>query len=125
MTVLTKDDALFDQEIHLIEDRAKTLEQMGVGGIQHVALNVKNYQQLLEVEEHILERNIRYSGIKNREFFQSLYYREPNNLLIEVATEEIHFEKQHYDLTDFQTIPLYLPSFLEPRRSFIESKLPY
>lgn len=123
VTVLTKENTIFNQQIHLYEDRDRPLEQMGVGAVQHIALNAKTYSELFEIEEGVLEKNFRYSGIKNREFFQSLYYREPNNLLIEVATEQTNFEKVTYDTTDFDTIPLYLPPFLEQRRSFIESRL--
>lgn len=123
VTVLGLEDALFGQTLHLVEDRTRNLEKMGNGGIQHIALNVKSYSELLAVEERILEKNFHYSGIKNREFFQSLYYREPNSLLIEVATEQTNFEKLDMDTTDFDKIPLMLPDFLEERRSFIESRL--
>lgn len=123
VTVLGKDYALFNQQIHLYEDRMRNLEEIGSGAVQHIAINAKNYNELLEVEEKILAKNFRYSGIKNREFFQSLYYREPNNLLIEVATEQTDFKKIEMDTSNFDAIPLYLPPFLEERRSFIESKL--
>lgn len=123
VTVLGADDVLFGQTLHLIEDRTRNLEQMGSGAIQHIAINAKNYNELLEIEEKILEKNFHYSGIKNREFFQSLYYREPNSLLIEVATEQTNFQKAEMDTSDFDRIPLYLPPFLEERRSFIESRL--
>ncbi|WP_139993885.1 VOC family protein [Kurthia sp. Dielmo] len=123
VTVLGREDALFGQTLHLYEDRTRNLEEMGVGAIQHIALNARGYSELLAVEEQIINKNFRYSGIKNREFFQSLYYREPNNLLIEVATEQTDFQKVDMDTADFAAIPLYLPPFLETRRSFIESKL--
>lgn len=123
VTVLTKDDVLFNQELHLFEDRTRNLEIMGSGGIQHIALNVQKESNLLAVEEKIIEKNIHYSGIMNREFFKSLYYRDPNSLLIEVATEEIDFKKPDITGLSFEEIPLYLPDFLEDRRSFIESKL--
>lgn len=123
VTVLTKDDVLFNQELHLFEDRTRNLEIMGSGGIQHIALNVKTESTLLTVEEKIMNKNIHYSGIMNREFFKSLYYRDPNSLLIEVATEEIDFKKPDITGLTFEEIPLYLPDFLEERRSFIESKL--
>lgn len=123
VTVLGKDDALFNQELHIFEDRTRNLEIMGSGGIQHIALNVQTDSALLAVEEKILNKNIHYSGIMNREFFKSLYYRDPNSLLIEVATEEIDFKKPDISGLSYEEIPLYLPDFLEQRRSFIESKL--
>lgn len=123
VTILGKDEALFNQELHIFEDRTRNLEIMGSGGIQHIALNVKTDSELLSVEEKILNKNIHYSGIMNREFFKSLYYRDPNSLLIEVATETINFKKPEISGLTYEEIPLYLPEFLEERRSFIESKL--
>lgn len=123
ITVLSKEGALFNQQLHLVEDRLRNLEEMGSGGIQHIALNAVDETNLLQVEKKILHTNFHYSGIKNREFFKSLYYREPNSLLIEVATEQTHFTKAPAHITNFEDLPLYLPPFLESRRSFIESKL--
>ncbi|GEK33824.1 VOC family protein [Kurthia sibirica] len=123
VTVLSKADALFGQQLHLVEDRLRNLEEMGSGAIQHIALNATNENQLLAIEKKILRKNFHYSGIKNREFFKSLYYREPNSLLIEVATEQTNFTKQSLTSTNFDELPLFLPPFLESRRSFIESKL--
>lgn len=123
VTVLGKEDALFNQQLHIFEDRTRNLEVMGSGGIQHIAINVVSDSELLAVEEKILNKNIHYSGITNREFFKSLYYREPNSMLIEVATEETDFKKIPMEGLTYDEIPLYLPEFLEERRSFIESKL--
>lgn len=123
VSVLTSPGALFGQELHLVEDRERNLEVNGAGAIHHIALNARDDDALLAVEKSIVSKNFRYSGIKNREFFRSLYYREPNNLLIEVATEQTDFQKPEGGTGDFDAIPLYLPPFLEPRRGFIESKL--
>lgn len=121
--VRLKEDTLFQQELHFIEDRHRPLEVSGVGAVQHIALNATSYSHLLELEDGLLEKNIHNSGIKDREFFQSIYYREPNSLLIEIATEYTNFTKEPIDTSDFEVIPLMLPAFLEKRRSYIESKL--
>lgn len=123
VTVLGQEDALFGQQLHLIEDRTREIEEQGVGSVQHIALNAKNQSYLLEVEERILAINFRYSGIKQRDFFESLYYREPNNLLIEVATEQTNFVKPAMETNDYDAIPLFLPDFLESRRSYIENQI--
>ncbi len=123
VSVLTSPGALFGQELHLVEDRERNLEVNGAGAIHHIALNAQDDDALLAVEKSIVSKNFHYSGIKNREFFRSLYYREPNDLLIEVATEQTDFQKPEGGEDDFDAIPLYLPPFLEQRRGFIESKL--
>ena len=44
-------------------------------------------------------------------------------LLFEVATEESSLIKENYGTTNFDDIPLALPSFLEPKRESIERHL--
>lgn len=121
--VLGKEGTLFGQQLHLIEDRVREVEKQGVGSVQHIALNAKNSAELLTLEEYILTKNFPYSGIKQRDFFESLYYREPNRLLIEVATEQTNFVKPKMVTDNYDDIPLFLPDFLEDRRGFIESQL--
>jgi glyoxalase family protein len=121
VTVLSNETALFGQQLHLIEDRVRPLEKQGLGSVQHIALNAKNHHELLEIEEKILTINFKYSGIKYREFFESLYYREPNSLLIEVATEQTNFQKVEMDTSNYDDVPLVLPDFLEEKRGYIES----
>lgn len=121
VVVLGKEGALFGQQLHLIEDRTRDLEKQGVGSVQHIALNARNRGELLTIEEMILNINFRYSGIKQRDFFESLYYREPNSLLIEVATEQTNFRKPDMVTDNYDDIPLFLPHFLEERRGYIES----
>lgn len=112
----------FDQQLHFIEDRERPQSVEGVGSVQHIAINARDEQELLQIEQRLLKKNYHYSGIKDREFFKSLYYREPNRLLIEVATEQTNFKKKTYNTDNLEDIPMELPEFLEPRRGFIESK---
>lgn len=122
--ILSQAGALFEQDIRLIEDKKNPIEEMGIGGTHHIAISVKNLAELEAINIKVNEKNYLNSGIKDREFFQSLYFRDPNNILIEVATEESSLNKERDDMTEnLSDIPLYLPSFLEPRRSSIESRL--
>lgn len=125
VTVLSKENSLFNQEIHVMEDKESQLAQEGVGSVHHIALSVKEETELAELEEKVNERNFVNSGIKNRELFQSFYFREPNGLLLETATEDSPLSKESYEGLVFEEIPLYLPSFLEPKRDSIERHLRY
>lgn len=122
-TVLSKENTLFNQEIHIIEDKTNKLEVSGIGSAHHIALSVKDTSELDEAEQQVVERNFQNSGVKYREFFTSIYFREPNQLLFEVATEDISFTKEDYGSAEFDDIPLSLPSFLERKRESIESHL--
>lgn len=113
--VLGREGALFGQQLHLIEDRTANLSNEGIGSVQHIALNARNREELLAVEQMILDINFRYSGIKERDFFEALYYREPNSLLIEVATEQTTFKKPEMATDNYDEVPLILPEFLEQK----------
>lgn len=124
-TVLSKENSLFNQEIHVMEDKDSPLAQEGVGSAHHIALSVKDESELIKLEEKVNERNFTNSGIKDREFFQSFYFREPNGMLFETATEGSPFLKESYEGLVFEEVPLYLPSFLDPKRDSIERHLRY
>jgi glyoxalase family protein len=61
------------------------------------------------------------SGPVNRFYFQSLYFREPNGILFEIATDEPGFTADE----SMETLgeKLSLPPFLEARRTEIEAGL--
>jgi len=61
------------------------------------------------------------SGPVNRFYFQSLYFREPNGVLFEIATDEPGFTAD--EPLDKLGEKLSLPPFLEGRRKEIEAGL--
>ena len=64
---------------------------------------------------------IRNSGEVDRFYFRSLYFREPNGILFEIATDGPGFAADE----PMETLgeQLALPPFLEPRRAEIEAGL--
>ncbi len=60
--------------------------------------------------------------IQDREFFVSLYYRDPNQLLIEIATGEGNLDAKAYENQSprFEEIPLFLPQYLNFIREQVE-----
>lgn len=118
----------FDNDFHhrldLILDLEAPISVMGVGSIHHIAFGVENHSDLedLVTRLNLMERP--HTGIINRDFMHSLYYRAPNYLMFEVATASGHREApipQQKELLD--QIPLFLPTFLEEDRADIESSL--
>lgn len=125
VTILANDNPDFYQEVHVIQDRKAPLAELGIGGIQHVAFGVADEEELFLKSKVLDERSFHNSGILPREFFTSLYFREPNRLLFEIATNSgsllpIAYENQS---ANFHEVPLYLPEFLEPDRTTIEEIL--
>lgn len=96
-------------------------EKPGKGSIHHLAIRVGNEDELRYWDKIVREFGFSSSGIVDRFYFQSLYFRESNGILFEIATDGPGF-------TADSTIEklgkgLDLPPFLEGRRAEIESKL--
>ena len=91
----------------------------GSGGVHHLALRISSDQPIRDWEQRISSLGYHNSGIVDRHYFTSLYVREPNHILFELATEGPGFE------VDGPIDPnrLSLPPFLAPRRAEIEAKL--
>lgn len=96
-------------------------EKPGRGSIHHLAIRVKNDEELIYWEEQVRARGFRSSGIVDRFYFKSLYFRESNGILFEIATDEPGFTVDG----DVDTLgeKLDLPPFLEERRAEIENNL--
>lgn len=96
-------------------------ERPGRGSVHHLALRARDVKQLLEWDEAIYSQGILTSGEVDRHFFQSVYFRDGNGILFEIATDEPGFVKDG-DLENLGK-QLDLPPKLEPHRKEIEAKL--
>lgn len=108
-------------EILAVEQKGER-ERPGKGSIHHLAIRVRSDEELLYWLEQVLDRDFRTTGLKDRYFFKSIYFREKNGILIEIATDEPGFTVDS-SVEDLGT-GLALPPFLESQRAEIESKLP-
>lgn len=68
------------------EDRKPELRQQPwhVGGVHHIAFNVSR-ATFTQVSARLKARGIAHSGEKDRGFMDSIYFRDPLGLLIELA----------------------------------------
>lgn len=96
-------------------------EKPGRGSIHHLAIRVKDDKELAYWDEQVRARGFHSSGIVDRFYFKSLYFRESNGILFEIATDGPGFTIDG----DIETLgeKLDLPPFLEGRRKEIEEKL--
>ena len=60
--------------------------------------------------------------VLDRQYFRSIYFREPGGVLFEIATDAPGFD--HDEEAESLGTELKLPSWLEPRRTAIEEILP-
>ncbi|WP_216326506.1 ring-cleaving dioxygenase [Deinococcus aestuarii] len=93
----------------------------GAGGVHHVALRVRDEAELRGWLAHLEEAGYPNSGPVDRHYFQSVYVRDPNGLVIELATDGPGFTTDEHLETLGER--LALPPLLEPRRAEIEARL--
>jgi glyoxalase family protein len=93
----------------------------GVGQTHHVAYRAENEEEQLAWREHLLELGLEVTPVKDRNYFKSIYFRSPDGLLIEIATDPPGFSVDE----DAATLggELKLPEWLEPNRTEIASSL--
>ena len=81
---------------------------LGIGGTHHIALRVADYDGLLKWKRRLTDHGINVAGPYNRFYFQSLYFKDPDGLIIEIATDGPGFtvdEAPDQLGTAFQTPP--------------------
>lgn len=108
-------------ELHVSVDPSLPRARPGAGGVHHVAFRTPDQDSLREWIERVNSFGIRSSGEVERFYFTSLYFREPNGILFEIATDVPGFAADEPMETLGES--LALPPFLEPRRAEIEAGL--
>lgn len=105
----------------LVKQKDGPTEKPGRGSIHHLAIRAKDDEELTYWDEKVRERGFHSTGIIDRYYFKSLYFRESNGILFEIATDGPGFLID----SNIETLgdTLDLPPFLEKRRHEIEAKL--
>jgi glyoxalase family protein len=108
-------------ELHVMIEPGAKPASPGAGGVHHVAFRTPNDEQYNAWAERLTQLGMRSSGPVDRYYFRSLYFREPNGILFEIATDGPGFAADE----PMETLGerLALPPFLEPRREVIERGL--
>jgi glyoxalase family protein len=107
-------------ELHVVVEPDLPAAQPGAGGVHHVAFSIPD----AEYEgwaERLSRLRLPSSGPVDRYYFRSLYFREPNGILFEIATEGPGFATD--EPLEALGEALALPPFLENRRAEIEANL--
>jgi glyoxalase family protein len=108
-------------ELHLIEQKDLAVARQGAGGVHHVAFRTPDEAQYHAWTQRLRELRVPNSGEVDRFYFRSLYFREPNGILFEIATDGPGFATD--EPMGALGEKLALPPFLEPRRAEIEAGL--
>lgn len=96
-------------------------ERPGRGSIHHLAIRVKDDTELIFWEQRVRQKGFHSTGIIDRFYFKSLYFRESNGIVFEIATDGPGFTIDGSVEQLGETLDL--PPFLEKRRAEIEATL--
>ena len=94
----------------------------GLGTVHHVAMAIGSEDDQLKLRDELVGR-ANVTPVRDRQYFKSIYFREPNGVLFEVATGQPGF------VVD-EPVPdlgrgLKLPPWEEPHRAEIATHLPH
>ena len=59
----------------------------GIGGTHHVALRVADRDALLRWKRRLTDYGLRVRGPYDRQYFTSIYFRDPDGVILEIATD--------------------------------------
>jgi glyoxalase family protein len=94
---------------------------IGAGTTHHIAWRAIGDDEQAAWLEHLRELGLRPTPVQERKYFRSIYFRMPDGMLIEIATDGPGFLVDE----DRETLGqgLSLPPWLEPERATLEREL--
>lgn len=108
--------------IDIVVDPAAWGGRVARGSVHHIAFRTPSDEAQVAWLESLKQRRVGVSPVQDRQYFHSIYFREPGGVLFEIATDQPGFLADESVETLGST--LRLPSWLEPHRQEIEASLP-
>jgi glyoxalase family protein len=119
--VFTVDGGGAGKELYVIEQRNRPAGRLGRGGVHHIAFRTPTGTEQEQWMQRLHSYGLGTSGIVDRFYFQSLYFRIPGGILFEIATDGPGFATD--EPAEHLGESVALPPFLEPHRAQIEAGL--
>jgi glyoxalase family protein len=94
----------------------------GAGTVHHVAWRTPNDAEQLAWRQDVANLGLRVTPVVDRQYFRSIYFREPGGVLFEIATDPPGMDWD--EPVEALGTRLRLPSWLEPQRANVEAALP-
>jgi glyoxalase family protein len=106
-------------DVHHLPDAPRA--RNGLGTVHHVAFAVGSAEEQVALRDALVSAGVGVTDIRDRQYFQSIYFREPGGVLYEVATLAPGFTVD--EPLDALGRALKLPPWEEPYRASIEAGL--
>lgn len=121
VTIFAMEEGGPGKEVHVREQPYVAIARLGNGGVHHVAYRVSDDAEQRAWNERLTKLGVGTSGIIDRYYFKSLYFRISPGILFELAIDGPGFASDE----PVETLGehLALPPFLEPYRDQIEAGL--
>lgn len=108
--------------VDLLRPEESVAARLGSGSVHHVAFRARDDDEQAEFREALRDAGIDVTPVRDRQYFRSIYFREPGGVLFEIATDPPGM------LIDepLETLgtELRLPPWYESARERIEAALP-
>lgn len=95
---------------------------MGTGIVHHIAFRTPDDEAQLALRKTLIQQGFNPSPVMDRNYFHSIYFREPGGVLFEIATDAPGFTVD--EPLDTLGTQLQLPAQYESNRTAIERLLP-
>jgi glyoxalase family protein len=95
--------------------------QVSVGSVHHIAWRTPSDEEQLQWQQEIRSTGVNVTPVMDRQYFHSIYYREPGGVLFEIATDPPGFTAD--ESSEELGSQIKLPPWLEPRRPQLEQRL--
>ncbi len=93
----------------------------GSGSVHHIAFSTDNDESQAVIRQNLLRAGFNPTPVKDRQYFHSIYFKEPGGVLFEVATNNPGFAVD--EPANALGSSLKLPEWHEPRRKQLEQVL--
>lgn len=91
------------------------------GTVHHIAFRTANSETQLQVQKLLMDNGYQTTEVKDRNYFTSIYFREPGGVLFEIATDEPGFAIDEDEAHLGELIKL--PDWAEPSRDELVKNL--
>ena len=110
------------QSIEIVEEGRPLPGRDGRGTVHHVAFRLPDAAAQLRARDALTAMGLQVSDVRERDYFRSIYVREPGGVLFEFATDGPGATVD--EPAEALGSALRLPAWAEPRRARIEAALP-
>lgn len=107
--------------VDIVVDKNGRQGIQSAGTVHHIAFRTENESSQLEIQKILINNGYHVTEVKDRNYFKSIYFREPGGVLFEIATDDPGFAIDEDEALLGEA--LKLPEWAETQRQTIESKL--